>query len=71
MVTVTAVLAAMLAVLALHLATGPMPIHAIIATVIGVVGTVMLGGTLMALAFMSAGTGHDREVQDWSENKDG
>jgi hypothetical protein len=44
--------------------TGPMSIHMIIATVAGVWLTFMLGTGLMALSFLSAGTGHDGEVQD-------
>lgn len=43
---------------------GPMPIHMVIATVIGVFLTFMLGTGLMALAFLSAGTGHDEQVMD-------
>lgn len=43
---------------------GPMPIHMIIATVIGVWLTFMLGTGLMALVFLSSGTGHDEQVMD-------
>lgn len=42
----------------------PLPIHVIIATFLGVWLTVMLGTGLMALAFLSSGTGHDEQVQD-------
>lgn len=48
----------------LHLWTGPMPIHMIIATIIGVWLTFMLGTGLMALVFLSSGTGHDQQVID-------
>lgn len=48
----------------LHLATGPMPVHMIIATIIGVWLTFMLGTGLMALVFLSSGTGHDEQVVD-------
>jgi len=48
----------------LHLYAGPMPIHMILATVIGVWLTFMLGTALMALAFLSSGTGHDDQVID-------
>jgi len=41
-----------------------MPIHMILATVIGVWLTFMLGTALMALAFLSSGTGHDDQVID-------
>jgi amino acid transporter len=41
---------------------GPMPLHMIIATIAGVGLTVLLGTALMGLVFLSAGTGHDDEV---------
>ncbi len=43
---------------------GPMPIHMVIATILGVWLTFMLGTGLMALAFLSSGTGHDEQVMD-------
>lgn len=52
------------ALLLLRWWTGPMPIHMIIATALGVWLTFMLGTGLMALVFLSAGTGHDDEVID-------
>lgn len=42
----------------------PMPIHMIIATTLGVWLTFMLGTGLMALVFLSSGTGHDEQVED-------
>lgn len=42
----------------------PMPIHMIIATILGVWLTFMLGTGLMALVFLSSGTGHDEQVED-------
>lgn len=53
-----------LALLFLRLWAGPMPIHMILATIIGVWLTFMLGTGLMALAFLSSGTGHDQQVID-------
>ncbi len=44
--------------------SGPMPIHMIIATILGVWLTFMLGTGLMALTFLSSGTGHDEQVMD-------
>lgn len=44
--------------------TGPMPIHMVIATSLGVWITFMMGTALMALVFLSAGTGHDEEIID-------
>ena len=52
------------ALLVLRLWTGPMPVHMIIATILGVWLTFMLGTGLMALVFLSAGTGHDDQVMD-------
>ncbi|WP_298401223.1 hypothetical protein [Sphingobium sp.] len=44
--------------------TGMLPIHMAIATILGVWLTFMLGTGLMALAFLSHGTGHDEQVMD-------
>ncbi|ETI63126.1 MAG: hypothetical protein COA80_03075 [Leeuwenhoekiella sp.] len=44
--------------------TGGLPIHMAIATILGVWLTFMLGTGLMALAFLSSGTGHDEQVMD-------
>lgn len=52
------------ALLALWIWAGPLPIHMVIATTLGVWLTFMLGTGLMALAFLSAGTGHDEQVMD-------
>lgn len=53
-----------LALLFLRIWTGPMPVHMVIATIIGVWLTFMLGTGLMALLFLSHGTGHDEQVID-------
>lgn len=52
------------ALIFLYLWAGPMPIHMILATILGVWLTFMLGTGLMALAFLSSGTGHDEQVID-------
>ncbi|MGK2912207.1 MAG: hypothetical protein ACSLE1_20780 [Sphingobium sp.] len=44
--------------------TGPMPLHMIIATAIGVFFTFMLGTGLMGLLFLSNGSGHDEQIED-------
>ncbi|HUD90601.1 hypothetical protein [Sphingobium sp.] len=44
--------------------TGTLPLHMAIATILGVWLTFMLGTGLMALAFLSHGTGHDEHVID-------
>lgn len=43
---------------------GMVSIHFYIATGLGVAFTIMLGGALMGLAFLSSGTGHDEAVED-------
>ncbi|PTQ13503.1 hypothetical protein CLG96_05310 [Sphingomonas oleivorans] len=43
-------------------ARGPLPLHMAIATTAGVGLTILLGGALMGLVFLSAGTGHDEEA---------
>ncbi len=48
----------------LYWATGVMPLHMAIATSLGVWISFMLGTGLMALTFLSHGTGHDDEVID-------
>ena len=53
-----------LALLALRIWAGPMPLHMILATAIGVWLTFMLATGLMALMFLSSGTGHDDQVID-------
>jgi hypothetical protein len=53
-----------IALVCLRIYAGPMPIHMILATVIGVWLTFMLGTALMALVFLSSGTGHDEQVID-------
>lgn len=41
---------------------GHMPIHMGIATFLGMFGTVLMGGALMGLVFLSSGSGHDERV---------
>ncbi|HKY80163.1 MAG TPA: hypothetical protein VJM09_01660 [Sphingobium sp.] len=53
-----------IALLVLHWWAGRMPFHMIVATILGVWLTFMLGTGLMALAFLSSGTGHDQQVID-------
>lgn len=52
------------ALLFLYWRAGQLPLHMVIATVLGVWLTFMLGTGLMALAFLSSGTGHDEQVMD-------
>jgi hypothetical protein len=43
---------------------GPLSIMAVVATVFGVGGSIMLAAALMGLIFLSSGTGHDEAVDD-------
>jgi predicted exporter len=82
------VFACLLALLVLAVATGvlawgqvddgqPISLHGIIALVLGGLGSLVVGGGLMALVFFSNRSGHDQAVHDetrqaWEEtmNKD-
>lgn len=48
----------------LYLVHGAVSIHLYLAAGLGIAGTMMLGGALMGLAFLSSGTGHDDSVID-------
>lgn len=41
----------------------PVSIHFYLAIVLGIGATMMLGGALMGLAFLSSGTGHDHSIE--------
>ncbi len=45
-----------------HAQDEPVSIHFYIALALGIGGTMMLGGALMGLAFLSSGTGHDNSI---------
>lgn len=49
---------------------GPLPLLFMIFTAGGIFFSVMLGAALMGLVFLSAGTGHDEQIQDFSEDED-
>ena len=57
------------ALLFLYWWTGSLPIHMAIATTLGVWLTFMLGTGLMALVFLSSGTGHDEQVIDRAKDE--
>jgi hypothetical protein len=46
----------------LYATVGQLPIHMVIATVVGVGFSVLLGSALMLLSFISNASGHDAEV---------
>lgn len=58
-----ALASAIVAVVALYINVGEFQLHASLAMAIGVGLSVLLGGGLMALVFLSNGTGHDARVQ--------
>lgn len=61
-VTATAILAVLAALFYLWIDGSPLTVAVIIATSAGVSLSVLLGGALMGLVFMSSGTGHDEDV---------
>ena len=67
---VVAVAAVIASLAALRWATGPIPIHMMVATILGVFVTVMLGAGLMGLVFLSSGTGYDDKIDDRSRPDD-
>lgn len=66
-VAVVAALSALVAVVALYISIGEFQLHASIAMAIGIGLSVLLGGALMGLIFMSSGTGHDERSRDATE----
>lgn len=61
-VIATAILAVIAALFYLWLDGSPLTVAVVVATSAGVSLSVLLGGALMGLIFMSSGTGHDEEV---------
>lgn len=49
----------------------PMPLAMVIATSAGVWCTFMLGTGLMSLVFLSSGTGHDEQIEDYLKKEAG
>lgn len=66
-ITVIVVLAAMAAI---YLLAEQASVHFYIATALGISFTMLLGGALMGLVFLSSGTGHDEAVMNPVEKKD-
>lgn len=64
-----AILSAIVAVVALYISIGEFQLHASIAMAIGIGLSVLLGGALMGLIFMSSGTGHDERSRDATERE--
>ena len=69
---VVAAAVAMVIVALLYLrATGDLTRHMVIATIIGVFLSVLLGSGLMAASYFSDKSGHDRDVRDATTRGDG
>jgi len=66
-VGVASALSAVLAVWLLERTYGPLGWVGVLATIGGVVGTVMMAGALMGLVFLSSGSGHDEAVEDFDQ----
>ena len=49
----------------------PLRLHMVVATVLGVFFSVLLGSGLFAAAFFSDKSGHDRDVTDATRRRDG
>lgn len=67
-VTLVGIVAAAAAVWLVGRAYGPLGLIATLATIGGVIGSVMMAGALMGLAFLSSGTGHDAAVDSFAAN---
>jgi ABC-type Mn2+/Zn2+ transport system permease subunit len=59
------------AAMAYLVATGDLTSDMVIATVIGVFFSVLLGAGLMAASYFSDKSGHDRDVSDAARRRDG
>lgn len=66
--TLVAIVCVIAALAILRIVNGPIPLHMLIATVLGIGLSVMLGAALMGLVFLSSGSGHDERIQDHSED---
>lgn len=64
-----ALIAVLLALIWLKSFGDPLPLHAQIATILGVGLTVLVGSGLMSLVFLSSRSGHDEEATrgEWNE----
>lgn len=60
----------MLAVGLLYAFNGAISVHFYIAVALGIAFTMLLGGGLMGLAFLSNGTGHDESVDNKLPSRD-
>ena len=66
-IVVVAIATVAAALLYLHV-TGGLSMHMVIATILGVFFSVLLGAGLMAASYFSDKSGHDRDVRDATVN---
>lgn len=66
---VAALTATLVSLTILEVTRGPLPLPFLIFTAGGIFLSVMLAAALMGLVFLSSGTGHDEQVQDYSEDE--
>jgi hypothetical protein len=68
-IAVVAVIAVLLALIWLKSFGDPVPLHMQIATILGVGFTVLVGGGLMSLVFVSNRSGHDDDATlgEWND----
>ena len=66
---VAALATVLLALGYLRVTLGPLPWSLIIATSAGVGLSILLGTALMGLVFLSSGTGHDQDVNDFEDER--
>lgn len=59
-----------LALVILYAYNGMVSVHFYIAVALGISFTMLLGGALMGLVFLSNGTGHDESVDNQMPSKD-
>ena len=67
--TLASAAAVVVALAALWWTRGPLPLLFLVFTAGGVFFAVLLAAALMGLVFVSAASGHDDQIQDFSEDK--
>lgn len=70
MLLAVTVLVVVVALALLFAFNGMISVHYYIAVALGISFTMLLGGGLMGLAFLSNGTGHDESVDNWLPARD-
>jgi len=66
--SLASLIAGITAAVGLNYAYGPLPLIAILASIGGIGGSVLMAAALMGLVFLSSGTGHDEAVDQRDEH---